>query len=147
VSDFDKSRAGMCAAFGCPLFGTVGSDGQWYCFCHVNKPAVFNDSITHELRENQKAVVDVTLGIRRRAHGLDIPTAALKALKAHPMGAELKFNQNVDVCARAWLMRLERHLIDSTSDIGEQKRLPATVPTAPVVGPTHAMTHYSEPRA
>jgi hypothetical protein len=45
---------------------------------------------------------------------------------------------------RAWLLRLERHLIDSVADIGEQKRLPTTVPTAPVIGPTHATEHFSE---
>lgn len=137
---------GMCAAFGCPLLGTMGSEGRWYCFCHVNKPSNFNDAITRELREKQQAVVDVTLALRRDSiHGSRSRelTAARVALKAHPMGAELAYGKR-DGSAYAWLGRLEAHLLASTGDIGVQQRIATTVPTAPVIGPTHAMEHYAE---
>lgn len=142
----DSQPWGICAAFGCPLLGTMGSDGDWYCFCHVGKPSVFNDAITRELRENQKAVVDLALAIRGDSLlGRNDQTGrALKALKTHALYGELRFNGKTDQSARAWLQRLERHLIEATADIGEQKRVPSTVPTKPVVGPTHAMTHYTE---
>lgn len=135
---------GMCAAFGCPLFGTTGSDGGWYCFCHVGKPSVFNDAITRELREKQGAVVDLTLAIRRDSllGRSDESGTALRALKAHELFGELRFNAKTDPSARAWLQRLERHLIEATADIGEQKRIASTVPTKPVIGPTHISKHH-----
>lgn len=147
MSETNGQAWGMCAAFGCPLFGTLGSDGVWYCFCHVGKPSVFNDAITRELRDKQGTVVDMTLAIRRDTLGSEWSTeaaAAVKALKTHPQASDLAFNRSKDMSARAWLQRLERHLIESTSDIGEQKRIAAMVPTVKVIGPTHAMTHYTE---
>lgn len=142
MSENNGQAWGMCAAFGCPLFGTLGSDGGWYCFCHAGKPSVFNDAITRELRENQGAVVDVTLAIRRLANEIDTLRAAAKDLKAHPMGAELAFNRGKDMSARAWLQRLERHLVEATADIGTQKRIASAVPTAKVIGPTHVSKHH-----
>ncbi|TAM07233.1 MAG: hypothetical protein EPN70_03415 [Paraburkholderia sp.] len=147
MSDVQGQAWGMCAAYGCPLLGTVGSDGKWFCFCHVGKPSVFNDSITRVLREDEIAVVDMTLAIRACSLSGDTSprmATAAKALKEHPLGAELRFKREADVTARGWLLRLERHLINATADIGEQKRIPSTVPTAPIIGPTHAMQHYSE---
>ena len=147
MSDTNGQAWGMCAAFGCPLFGTMGSDGAWYCFCHVGKPGVFNDAITRELRDKQIEVVDITLQIRRDSvHGE--PSNAMRelrvALRQHPAGASLAFSPKTDGNASAWLLRLERHLIESTGDIGTQKRIPSTVQTAPVIGPTHALTHYTD---
>lgn len=144
MSDTNGQAWGMCAAFGCPLFGTMGSDGAWYCFCHVSKPSVFNDSITRELRENQPEVVAVTLEIRRASiHGNTSRelTAARAALKSHPMAGELAFKKT-DGNATGWLLRLERHLIEATADIGERKRIASTVPTAKIIGPNHASTFH-----
>jgi hypothetical protein len=142
----DSQPWGMCAAFGCPLFGTMGSDGAWYCFCHASKPSVFNDAITRELRDAQAEVVAVTLAIRRDSiHGAGSGelASARAALKSHPEGVKLSFAKS-DGNASGWLLRLERHLIEATGDIGQQKRIAATVPTAKVIGPTHAMQHYTE---
>jgi hypothetical protein len=143
----DSQPWGTCAAFGCPLLGTMGSDGNWYCFCHVGKPSVFNDAITRELRENQAEVVAVTLAIRRDTLGATWSpeaVAATKALKSHLKGGELAFSKAKDIGARSWLLRLERHLIESTADIGTQARIASTVPTAKVIGPTQAAQHFSE---
>lgn len=149
MSDTNGQAWGMCAAFSCPLFGTLGSDGAWYCFCHAGKPSVFNDAITRELRDKLGAVVNMTLAIRRDTLGSEWSSeaaAAVKALKAHPMGGELAFNRSKDMSARAWLQRLERHLIEATVDIGQQKRISTAAPTAKVIGPTHAMQHYTDPK-
>jgi hypothetical protein len=135
MSEVNGQAWGMCAAFGCPLFGTRGSEGRWYCFCHVDKPSTFNDAITRELRERQMPVVDITLQLRRDSlHGE--PSKAMRelrvALRQHPHGAALAFSPKTDGCANAWLSRLERHLIEACGDIGIQKRIPATVQTADV---------------
>lgn len=146
MSETQGQPWGMCAAFGCPLLGTLGSEGHWYCFCHVGKPSVFNDAITRELRDRHLAVVEVTLALRRDSiHGNASRELGLAraALKQHPEALKLGFAKS-DGNATGWLLRLERHLIEATTDIGEQKRIASTVPTAPVIGPTHAMTHYSE---
>lgn len=145
MSDTQGQPWGYCAAFGCPLLGTRGSEGRWFCFCHVDKPSNFNDAITRELRESQGEIVDMTLAIRRDTLGSEWSSEAVKAMKAlktHALGAELSFSKAKDVSARAWLQRLERHLIESTSDIGTQKRVQLTVPTAKVIGPTHASNFH-----
>lgn len=133
MSEVNGTAWGMCAAFGCPLLGTMGSEGRWYCFCHVSKPSTFNDAITRELREQQQAIVDLTLQLRRDSlHGES--SKAMRglrvALRNHPDGAALAFAPKTDGNANAWLLRLERHLIESVADIGVQKRIPTTVQTA-----------------
>ncbi|MFM0101978.1 hypothetical protein PQR01_00320 [Paraburkholderia rhynchosiae] len=145
MSDANGQAWGMCAAFGCPLFGTMGSDGGWYCFCHAGKPSVFNDAITRELRENQIEVVDITLQIRRDSirGGWSHAMRELRvALRQHPDGTSLAFSPKTDGNASAWLLRLERHLIQATADIGQQKRIASTVPTAQIIGPTHVSKHH-----
>jgi hypothetical protein len=77
----DEQRPGMCAAYGCPLFGTVGSDGRWFCFCHVNKPNPINDSITRVLREEQMHIVEATLSIRRNFGSFHVDPDAYRALQ------------------------------------------------------------------
>ncbi|PVX84331.1 hypothetical protein [Paraburkholderia unamae] len=128
---------GMCAAFGCPLLGSLGSEGRWYCFCHVNKPSTFNDAITRELREKQMHLVDSTIEIRRHHSSFHGEERAYRTIQQRLMVAGRKDllmtageRQNGGV--RAWLMRLERALIDSVSEIGVQKQIPTTVQTADV---------------
>jgi hypothetical protein len=59
----------FCAAYGCPLFGTLGAGGKWYCGCHFNANASLNDAITLEIGRNQ-ALVDHIL-LARREHRPD----------------------------------------------------------------------------
>lgn len=137
ANDIDGTAWGMCAAHGCPLLGTLCSD-RWYCFCHINRPASVNDAITIALNRN-RAIVDTTLDIRRMRYSADWPTVRAsisRRLKA--ANREDLLPRGTDMNIVAWLMRLERELILITSGIGEQQRTPTTVPTAKVVGPTHA---------
>ena len=154
MSDVNGQAWGMCAAYGCPLFGTVGSDGKWWCFCHVHKPSVFNDAITRELREKQMLIVEATLSIRRNFSSFrDNPGAyreIQRALRAHGR-EDLLFGKPDESphrpgkpIVKQWLARLERELIKLTENFGKQERLPSTVPTAPVIGPTHALQHFTE---
>lgn len=135
---------GMCAAYGCPLAGSLGSGGQWWCFCHYEQPSSRNAEITMALRA-QGTICRLTLALR----GRDEEAIALcrKELRGHSQGAELAFDRSKDVNAYHWCLRLERFLIDQTASLGRSRRQPATVKTADVIGPTHAMEHYSEPQS
>lgn len=154
MSDSQGQAWGMCAAFGCPLFGTLGHDGQWYCFCHYGKPSVFNDAVTRELRERNMPIVEATLSIRRHFSSFYDAPDAYRAIQNKLIGmdrrdlllgdADCSPHRPNKPIVKMWLQRLERALIDATADIGEQKRIASTVPTKPVVGPTHAAQHFSE---
>lgn len=140
----DDARPGMCAAYGCPLFATVGSEGKWFCFCHANRVHVSNDPITSTLKANM-AIVNATIDIRRwsgRAEWGTVKQGISKALRTAERPDLLPSDSDINVWA--WLGRLERELIELTAHVGEQMPLPTTVPTAHVVGPTHATQHYSE---
>lgn len=154
MSETNGQAWGMCAAFGCPLLGTLGSDGAWYCFCHVGKPSVFNDAITRELRDNQSEIVDVTLDIRRNFSSFYDAPEAYRAIQNRLIAAERKdllLGANGNDCSihrpgkpivKMWLQRLEAVLIEVTSEIGQQRRIAATVPTAKIIGPTHASNFH-----
>lgn len=147
MSEANGQAWGMCAAFGCPLLGTLGSEGRWYCFCHVSKPSTFNDAITRELREKQMHVVESTLELRRHACSFHDAPGAYRTIQARLTGAgrqDLLMSQaeKQNGGVRAWLLRLERALIDATAGFGEQKPIPLTTPTAPVIGPTHASNFH-----
>ncbi|TAN09522.1 MAG: hypothetical protein EPN37_19220 [Chitinophagaceae bacterium] len=142
----DGNAWGMCAANGCPLFGSLGG-APWYCFCHHGRPNSANDAITQCLRNAEAVVVDLVKGIRMdsiNGERSETTAIALRELRNHPQARELAFNRESDGNARAWLQRLERHLIVATSEFGRQQGLSGIVPTAPVIGPTHALDHYSE---
>lgn len=151
MSDVEQDR-NMCAAYGCPLFGSLPSDGRYFCFCHANKPSVLNDSITRVLREEQMHIVESTLDLRRHFCSFYGEDSAYRAIQKRLIDGGRKdllmsALEKQTGGVRAWLLRLERALLDSIAGIGEQKRIPTTVPTAPVIGPTHALEHYSEPQA
>lgn len=132
---------GMCAAYGCPLFGSIGSDGKWWCFCHANRPVSMNAEVTQILRGKERMVVELTKAIRRDSligRQSDETSHALRDLKSHPMAAELAFDRKREGSASAWLLRLERHLIDATEGCGQRVGRSGIVQTAPVIGPTHA---------
>lgn len=151
MSDYDQSRAGMCAAYGCPLAGSIGSDGKWYCFCHVNRPSSDNDRITRILCDEYDWLCQSTLDIRGARGTRDWPQI-YRHIQQRIIRAE---RRDLLMCEKdespnkpgyrnpiLWLMRLERELIEATS-AGPVKKIPNTVQTAPVAGPTHATEHYS----
>ncbi|WP_257834559.1 hypothetical protein [Burkholderia glumae] len=153
MSDANGQAWGMCAAFGCPLLGTVGSDGRWYCYCHAGRPSSVNDSITATLHANAP-IVDATLAIRRNFGSFrDNPNAyraIQRGLTEHGR-PELLLGKDDESphkpgkpIVKMWLARLERELIALTSDLGQQRLDTGIVPTKPVIGPTHALQHYTE---
>ena len=142
----DEPKFGACEAFGCPLLGTRGWDGRWYCCAHADRAPGTNDAITNTLRTSWADVVDMTLAIRQDVTGTGRSpemAAAHRAMKAAGR-TDLIYRKDTDGNLPAYLLRLERALIDAVSNVGRQRQIPLTVPTAPVVGPTHAMTHYRD---
>ncbi|MGN6657069.1 MAG: hypothetical protein ACTHJ9_17250 [Rhodanobacter sp.] len=151
----DGQAWGMCAAFGCPLFGTMGRGGDWYCFCHWGKQSGANDAVTAKLRSGEcLPIVEATLDIRRCFSSFrdcpDIYRALQKRLA--DVGRRDLLLGEIDSSphrpgkpiVKQWLARLERELMRLTEDIGTQLRMPTTVPSVPVIGPTYAMQHYTE---
>ncbi|MBR7905953.1 hypothetical protein KDX27_30330 [Burkholderia cenocepacia] len=50
----DGVAAGSCAAYGCPLLGSFGVSGKWYCCCHFRGTAASNDAITSVLVQHRE---------------------------------------------------------------------------------------------
>lgn len=143
---------GYCAAYGCPLLGSVGSDGRWYCFCHAGRPTNQNDAITLLLREHMP-IVQSTISIRGHAGSFHADPegyrAIQRALTDHGrkdllMGApDESPHRPGKPIVRMWLARLESELM-RLSGGSRGAGASGVVQTAPVIGPTHAMQHYAE---
>lgn len=151
----DGQAWGMCAAYGCPLLGSVGADGRWYCFCHAGRPSSANDAITARLRSGEYSpIVQATLDIRRCFSAFrDQPDAYRQIQHRFVQAGRRDLLLGEADCSperpgqpivKQWLARLERHLIEATSDLGQQQLPTNLVPTAAVIGPTHAMQHYTD---
>lgn len=134
-----------CAANGCPLFGTrktaTNGEGAWFCSCHFNREPAQNDAITAKLRLHMH-IVNATIDIRR-FYGTEDWADAYRGVKKLLREAErLDLMIADDEPVRTWLARLEGTLIELTVGIGKKQRLSTTVPTAPVIGPTHASAYF-----
>lgn len=132
---------GMCCVFGCPLLGTVGSDGAWYCFCHVNKPSTLNNAITARLRGRLAAIVETTLDIRRHGSSFHESPDTYRTIQKRFVSMArhdllLGFNGADRVSpharpdVRIWLARLESVLIAAVADIGATKPVDLATPAA-----------------
>lgn len=144
---------GMCYVYGCPLLGSIGhqaGDDKWFCFCHINMPSNVNDAITMALRSPElDFIVKTTLDIRECGSSFSSHPDAYRRIQERLTRADrpdLLYGEQDKQSGgtRAWLMRLERVLVEATSNLGKAEPRANTVPTKPVIGPTHAMQHYSE---
>lgn len=64
----DGTVWGMCAAYGCPLTGSFGVAGKWFCCCHFRASGSTNDAITAEIHRHRN-LVDAALLARRTGDG------------------------------------------------------------------------------
>ncbi|VWB88686.1 hypothetical protein BLA13014_04106 [Burkholderia aenigmatica] len=64
----DGVAAGSCAAYGCPMLGSFGVSGKWYCACHFRGSSASNDAITSVLNQNA-AIVDRVKLLRSQGAG------------------------------------------------------------------------------
>lgn len=153
---------GKCFVSGCPLFGSMGRGSDWACYCHYNaEPGHFNEITNMLIRE--RAIGESAVEIRMY-YGSEHWAGAYRDIQKRLIAAErqdMLFNADgkdtppsppcrpgMPPVVKMWLARLESELCHMADEIGQSGRLPfvpRTVPTAAVVGPTHAMTHYSEP--
>ena len=158
VTEHEGRPWGSCYVYGCPLLGSIGhqaGDGKWFCFCHLNMPSNANDAITMALRSsNLDFIVQTTLDIRACGCSfLDHPKAyrRIQERLTRAGRSDLLPSDTLDASphrpgkpiVQMWLMRLERVLIDATNELGKPKPLATTVPTKPVIGPTHAANFHS----
>lgn len=150
----DAGEWGICAAHGCPLLGTLGGS-PWYCFCHHGRPNGANDAITARLRSDELLpIVQATLDIRRCFGSFRDYPDIYRSLQQRLIQADRRDlllgeadcspHRPGKPIVKQWLARLERELIKATADSGRQQGLSGIVPTAPVIGPTHAIRHYTE---
>jgi hypothetical protein len=143
------NRTGMCAAYGCPLFATMGRDGKWFCHCHAYRTNATNDAVTLVLNANLH-IVNAILDTRRFGNTDEwatVKAGIAKALREADRADLLPGAQDCHAGStqpekRQWLQRLERELLELTRHVGEQMQLSSTVPSAPVIGPTHASNFH-----
>jgi hypothetical protein len=132
---------GMCEAVGCPLNGTVGHGGKWFCFCHANAGAGRREAITAALTRCEW-LVNATLDVRRFYGTADWETvrAGVDRLLADNKRRDLLMGNADFGSTTAWLARLERALLEVVGGAGTQQ----PIPSAPVTGPTSAPLHFAE---
>lgn len=132
-----------CAAYGCPLAGSMGTGEKWYCFCHYGKASETNDRITRVLQDMDfiaQSVLDIRGGqsspewpvILRNIEARLVRGGREDLLMGDMDSSPCRPNQPV---TNIWLMRLERVLIDACQTRGA------------VIGATKAAEHYSETEA
>ncbi|CAG9259582.1 conserved hypothetical protein [Burkholderia diffusa] len=71
----DGVAAGSCAAYGCPLLGSFGVSGKWYCACHFRGTAASNDAITSVLVQHREKA-ERAVYLRRTSAGYKAILAA-----------------------------------------------------------------------
>lgn len=139
---------GQCAAFGCPLFGTVSEstqgDSRWYCFAHFAKPVGMNDRITASLKSDVFGAITAATKEIRRTYGRKEWATAYRGIQQSFLRIErndLLFGEADSSqhkpgspSVRLWLARLERCLINATSGSSTPQNAPVV---AKIVGPTH----------
>jgi hypothetical protein len=133
----NESAQGACAAYGCPLSGSLGRGDQWMCFCHYDADANAFQAITKAIRDLEPVTVS-TLEIRRY-FGTDEWTSAYRGVQRRLIEAnrrDLLINGD-DVSVKAWLARLETEILDACQNLKGARHTPPTVGTVPVIGPTH----------
>ncbi|KVN25612.1 hypothetical protein WJ63_15900 [Burkholderia pyrrocinia] len=64
-----------CAAYPCPMLGSFGVSGRWFCCCHFRASAAANDAITSVLNQHI-AIVDRIKLLRREGAGYKAILAA-----------------------------------------------------------------------
>lgn len=57
-----------CAAYGCPMLGSFGVSGKWFCCCHFRGSSASATAVTSVLNQNA-AIVDRVKLLRRTGAG------------------------------------------------------------------------------
>lgn len=137
----DAGVWGMCAAFGCPLLGSLGRAGEWMCACHYDADSANFQAITRAIRDREPVAASA-LDIRR-FHVADDWPKAYRGVQARLLAAgRSDLLRRSDEGVGGWLARLEGELIGAVREMDHVPRGPRygtpLVPTATITGPTHA---------
>jgi hypothetical protein len=114
-------RWALCSVRGCPLVGTMGRAGQWWCCCHFDTDASANDTVTRGIRRHRAvylATLDVRAAIGTDAWPRAYRTAQDRLLEAGhtdllPCELDASPYRPGRPTVQQWLARLERFLLDS----------------------------------
>ncbi len=119
MSDPNDIPHGRCAAYGCPMPGSLGSGGEWVCFCHHAANSADWQHVTKMLRTNRAIVRSVCDA--RRFLGTSQWSAAYRVIRQRlteaghadllPGHADASPHKPGQAVAVQWLMRLETHLL------------------------------------
>ena len=141
---------GMCGAFGCPLFGSLGRGDMWVCFCHLDALSGDFQGITKAIRAHAY-LADATKDIRRFYGHDEWPTVYRQIQRRLIEAGRRDLLLGAPDCSphregrpvvKLWLMRLEFELLRLTQSSSARRAAPPT-PTAPLAGPSH-VTDYIE---
>jgi hypothetical protein len=147
---------GLCYVYGCPLLGVVGhsaGDGKWFCFCHLNMPSSVNDEITMALNgPDLDFIVKTTLEIRACGSSFFDHPNTYRRIQERLRAAgrpDLLLSADLDSSphnpgkpvVKMWLMRLERELIDNSTDPLKREARSTAAKTKPVIGPAHSNSY------
>lgn len=111
----------MCAAYGCPLLGTMSGStggGTWWCFAHFGKDVGRFQRITaelHRLKWLLKAISD----IRTREQHVDYNAAFQRIEHDFALAQRKDLVWTTPETIEQWLVRLERELLTMLSDAPE----------------------------
>ncbi|KVE35249.1 hypothetical protein WS68_07570 [Burkholderia sp. TSV86] len=130
----------------------MGSEGKWYCFCHVGRSASENDRITRTIRDLDfivQCVIDL-----RGARGTPEWPQVYRNMQQRLMragrrdllmgNADCPPNKPGVVNLTMWLMRLERELINAVAS-RDGRSVNAAIATAELSGPVQAASFNPYP--
>lgn len=153
----DGFTHGKCAAFGCPLPGSLGSGGEWVCFCHHGASSAGWQNVTRTIREH-KAIAESVVDARRWL-GTSQWQSAYRTIRHRLIEANHRdlLPGEVDASphrpghpvAVHWLMRLEMHLLSLCSSAADAAQ-PHPAPPPATQGPAHVsgyLPNASKPNA
>ncbi|ACC76130.1 hypothetical protein PPMP20_18880 [Paraburkholderia phymatum] len=116
----DGFTHGKCAAFGCPLPGSLGVGGEWVCFCHHGAASGRWQNVTRCIRSHEALASSISDA--RRFLGTPQWQSAYREIRRRLTAAGLADllpgKADESPCSPGhpvavhWLMRMEMHLLD-----------------------------------
>ncbi|TCG08360.1 hypothetical protein BZM27_12555 [Paraburkholderia steynii] len=144
---------GKCAAFGCPLPGSLGMGGEWVCFCHHGASAAGWQNVTRCIRSHESLASSISDA--RRFLGTPQWSSAYRTIRQRLTAAGLADllpgKADESPCSPGhpvavhWLMRMEMHLLGLCNAAADAALShPAPPPATRTQGPTPATAYLPD---
>lgn len=137
----DNGKGG-CAAFGCPLAGSMGSAGHWWCFCHHEASDGSLQAVTAAIRASSP-LWETVMDIRSNLFSDDWDEAyrqiKFRIKQANDAGKEAKYWRFQAEKPLNWLYRLEGLLFMQVVLVKVERHKGPKLATVPIIGPTKAV--------